>query len=215
MDEGSHLTHLVIQNNINTSNLQYTTRSTCKTNSCFKQFIFNCSDTSGRNHHFADLIGSNSEANLKGVFFAKNDQIIDNKTEINHLDHDCKSNQTYKGILTDKSKASYLSSTYVDKIAQKTNGYQLSKGILLSEDASFFSKPELKIYADDVKCSHGSAVGQLDEEELFYLRSRGIPYTQAKSILVESFLSEFIDEFNLGELADTFHQRITDWIRAD
>ena len=86
---------------------------------------------------------------------------------------------------------------------------------MLSPGTEINSKPQLEIYADDVKCSHGSAVGELDEEELFYLRSRGIPYAQAKSILVESFLSEVIDKFDLGELTDTFRRRITDWIQAD
>ena len=89
---------------------------------------------------------------------------------INHNFPYCNSLQKYKGILTDKAKASYLSKTFVDKKAQKTEAYQLSKGILLSESSYFHSKPELKIFADDVKCSHGSTIGPVDESALFYLR---------------------------------------------
>ena len=86
---------------------------------------------------------------------------------LSHLAEDCKSNQVYKGILNDNSKATYFSNTYVDQVAQKTEGISLSKGILLSENASYFSKPELKIYADDVKCSHGSTIGPIDENAIF------------------------------------------------
>ena len=153
--------------------------------------IFNCGNVSLRNHHYANLLGENSEANLKGVFFAGQKQIIDNKTNINHFSHSCTSNQIYKGILTDKAKASYLSKTFVDKEAQKTDGYQLSKGILLSEDAHFHSKPEIKIYSDDVKCSQGSTVGSFDNEEIFYLRSRGLNQKDAKSLLVNTTSSFF------------------------
>ena len=192
LEEGSEVIHLVIQSNINESNLQFTSHATCHQNSIFNQLVFNCSDTSLRNHHYADLIGEHSEANLKGIFFAGKKQIIDNKTNINHLDYGCSSNQTYKGILTDKAKASYLSKTFVDKQAQKTNGYQLSKAILLSEDAYFHSKPELKIYADDVKCSHGSTIGPFDDEEIFYLRTRGINEKETKSLLIKAFCQDLL-----------------------
>ena len=92
--------------------------------------------------------------------------------------------------MTDKAKASYLSKTFVDQKAQKTEGYQLSKAILLSDDSYFFSKPELRIYADDVKCSHGSTIGPFDDDMLFYLRTRGINLDKAKSFLIKSFFIE-------------------------
>ena len=126
-----------------------------------------------------------------------------------------KSEQLFKGALGGKARGVFQGNINVHEGADGSDGQLTNKTLLLSPGTEVNSKPQLEIYADDVKCSHGSAVGELDEEELFYLRSRGIPYIQAKSMLVESFLSEFIDEFNLGELADTFHQRITDWIRAD
>ena len=107
LEEGSEVLHLVIQNNINESNMQFTSHASCHQNSVFNQLIFNCSDVSLRNHHYANLIGEHSEANLKGIFFAGKNQIIDNKTNINHLSHSCSSNQIYKGILTDQAKARY------------------------------------------------------------------------------------------------------------
>ena len=212
LDEGSEVTHLVVQNNIDSSNLQFTSHANCHKNAKFNQLIFNCSDTSLRNHHYASLIGQNSEANLKGIFFARKNQIIDNKTEISHLDHSCISNQTYKGILTDKSKASYLSKTFVDKKAQKTDGYQLSKGILLSDDAYFFSKPELRIYADDVKCSHGSTIGPFNYEEIFYLRSRGLSEKKAKSLLIKSFCQDLLTSIKKDKYLIGINQLVDNWL---
>ncbi len=199
LEEGSEVLHLVIQNNLNESDIQFTSHTTCHQYSVFNQMIFNCSDVSLRNHHYANLIGEHSMANLKGIFFAAKKQIIDNKTNINHLNHSCSSDQTYKGILTDNAKASYLSKTFVDKQAQKTDGYQLSKGILLSKEAYFHSKPELKIYADDVKCSHGSTIGPFDNEEIFYLRTRGLNQKEAKSLLIKAFCYDLLN--NIKELS--------------
>ena len=212
LEEGSEVTHLVIQNNTNGTNLQFTTHSNCHQFAKFNQLIFNCSDTSGRNHHYVTLNGENSEANLKGIFFAKDKQIIDNKTEISHINPNCISNQVYKGILTDSAKASYLSKTFVDRLAQKTDGYQLSKGILLSDDAYFHSKPELKIYADDVKCSHGSTIGPFDKEEIFYLRSRGLAENTAKSLLIKSFYRDLLSAINEKPFLNKVDEIVDSWL---
>tara|TARA_Y100000590_G_C15700413_1_gene1006553 strand:+ start:667 stop:1914 length:1248 start_codon:yes stop_codon:yes gene_type:complete len=212
LEEGSELIHLVIQNNCKDSSLQFTSYSNCEKDSKLNQLIFNCNDSSSRNHHYVSLIGESSQANLKGLFFGKNNQIIDNKTVINHLNLASSSNQTYKGILTDKSSASYLSKTFVDKIAQKTDGYQLSKGILLSNDAIFFSKPELKIYADDVKCSHGSTIGPFNKDEIFYLQSRGLSEKKARTLLIGSFCQDFIKSSYEGVYIDEVKKIIDNWL---
>jgi len=212
LEEGSEVLHLVIQNNFNESNMQFTSHATCHQNSIFNQLIFNCSDVSLRNHHYANLIGEHSEANLKGIFLAGNKQIIDNKTNINHLNHSCSSNQTYKGILTDNAKASYLSKTFVDKKAQKTDGYQLSKVILLSDDAYFHSKPELKIYADDVKCSHGSTIGPFDNEEIFYLRTRGLNEKEAKSLLIKAFCQDLLSSIKEASYLRETNTLLDKWV---
>jgi Fe-S cluster assembly protein SufD len=105
-----------------------------------------------------------------------------------------KSYQLIKSVLDDESKSVYQGKIYVDSNAQKTDGYQLSKAILLNENTEFNAKPELEIYADDVKCSHGSASGNLDENSIFYLRSRGLNYKEARSLLINGFLLEVIEK---------------------
>ena len=120
IEENSNVTHLIFQNNSNNSKLQSTSFTNCKSNSTYKQVIINISKCSVRNHHYANLIGDEVSVDLDGIFFASSNQIIDNKTQINHNFPSCKSSQRYKGILTDNSKASYLSKTYVDKEAQLT-----------------------------------------------------------------------------------------------
>ena len=212
LEEGSEVLHLVIQNNSNESNMQFTTHTSCHQNTIFNQLIFNSSDVSSRNHHYANLIGEHSEANLKGIFFAGKKHIVDNKTNINHLNHSCSSNQIYKGILTDNAKASYLSKTFVDKQAQKTDGYQLSKGILLSDNAYFHSKPELKIFADDVKCSHGSTIGPFDNEEIFYLRSRGLSQKDAKSLLIKAFCNDLLIDLKEESYLNEINTLVDKWL---
>jgi len=212
---GSEIIHLVIQNNSDNADLQFSSHVNCDSNSTFKQFIFNVSKGSVRNHHYANLIGQNGIAYLQGIFFAAKDQVVDNKTLINHLSPDCISNQTYKAILTDKAKASYLSKTFVDQKAQKTEGYQLSKGILLSDDSYFHSKPELKIFADNVKCSHGSTIGPFEEDMIFYLRTRGLDLNQAKSFLIRSFCLDILDNFEEEEFKIDIVRLVDTWIKKN
>tara|TARA_Y100000996_G_scaffold402963_1_gene375441 strand:- start:169 stop:1419 length:1251 start_codon:yes stop_codon:yes gene_type:complete len=210
--KNSEVIHLVLQSNSIKSNLQFTTYIENEENSKFRQFIFNVSDGFVRNHHYADLKKNNSEAALNGVFMASSNQIVDNKTSIRHLEENCKSNQTYKAILTDKAKASYLSNTFVDQKAQKTSGYQLSKGILLSDGSFFHSKPELKIYADDVKCSHGSTIGTFDKDVLFYLRTRGLNETDSKRLLIKSYYLDLIEDINNEHFINELEKLSNKWI---
>ena len=170
IDESAVIKHSIFQNFANSNKLYLTSNSVCEKNSFYNQNTYNFSDGFVRNFHHAHLNGEYSNASLKGCFFLKNKNICSNKTNIIHNAENCVSDQTYKGILNDHSKASYYSNTFVSENAQKTEGYQLSKGILLTDDCSFFSKPELRIFADDVKCSHGSTIGPVDESALYYLR---------------------------------------------
>ena len=140
--------------------------------------------------------------------------IVDNKTTVNHFSHSCSSNQIYKGILTDDAKASYLSKTYVDKQAQKTDGYQLSKGILLSKDAYFHSKPELKIYADDVKCSHGSTSGSIDEDSLYYLMTRGLKKEDAAKLLIKGFLNDVVEFIKSNSMKSFVQSKIEEHVNG-
>ena len=215
LEAGSELIHLVIQNNEKNANLQFSSHTNSQPSSLMKQFIFNISNSSIRNHHYGNLKGMNAKINLQGLFFASNNQIIDNKTLIQHLEPNCTSNQTYKGILSDNSKASYLSKTYVDQIAQQTEGYQLSKGLILSNNAYFHSKPELRIFADDVKCSHGSTIGPFEEDMLFYLRTRGLNLFEAKSFLIKSFCADIMENIDDKEYITTINQLIENWLNKN
>ena len=215
LEEGADLTHLIFQRNHLNANLQSTSYTNCKKNSKYKQLTINISNASIRNHHYANLIGENVLANLDGIFLAGNNQILDNKTQIIHNFPHCKSSQRYKGVLTDQSKASYLSKTFVDRVAQKTEGYQLSKGILLSDTSYFHSKPELRIFADDVKCSHGSTIGPIDKNLLFYLRSRGLNKKEATSLLIKSFFYDMISDIHNNDFLEQYKSYADKWLKEN
>jgi len=213
--EGAEVTHLIFQKNKEKVNLQSTSYTNCHNNSSYKQLTLNISSGSVRNHHYANLLGQNSSVSLDGIFFASANQIIDNKTHVNHNYPNSTSKQRYKGILTDHARASYLSKTYVDKIAQKTEAYQLSKGILLSDNSSFHSKPELRIFADDVKCSHGSTIGPIDKDLLFYLRSRGLSKKNSLSLLIKSFFHKIISDVHDKSFVEKFNYHSNVWLKEN
>ncbi len=204
----SNINHTIIQDNTQNHSLILSTFAKCDEQSLYKQRSYNFSDGYVRNFHFSDLSQINSEVDLQGYFFLKGTNFSNNKTFVSHLAENCKSNQVYKGILNDSSKATYFSNTHVDSIAQKTEGYQLSKGILLSEDASYFSKPELKIYADDVKCSHGSTIGPIDENAIFYLRSRGMSKNAATKMIVSSFINEDLSSIEDEHVSEIIEKKL-------
>ena len=192
----SVLNQFVIQNNSKNHELYLSSYASCMKSSEYDQKVYNFSNGYVRNYHYSELVEENSTVSHIGFFFINSDNVSDNKTYVRHLAENCQSNQIYKGVLTDKSKANYFSNTYVDKIAQKTEGYQLSKGILLSKDSTYFSKPELRIFADDVKCSHGSIIGPIDENAIFYLRSRGISKNAAIKMIISSFINDDLENIS-------------------
>ena len=137
---------------------------------------------------------------MNGVFILNETKHHEIKTNINHIVENTKSYQLIKGVLEDTSKAVYQGKIFVDSKAQKTDGYQLSKAILLNDNTEFNAKPELEIYADDVKCSHGSASGSLNEDSIFYLMSRGLNYQEAKKLLINGFLLDVIEKITDTEI---------------
>jgi Fe-S cluster assembly protein SufD len=124
-------------------------------------------------------------------------QFVDNHTKVDHRLPHCNSNELYKGVLNDQSTGVFNGKVYVHIDAQKTNAYQSNANIMMSDNASMFTKPELEIYADDVKCSHGSTTGQFDEEALFYLRARGLSEESAKRLLVSAFTSDVMNRISI------------------
>ncbi|HRG01416.1 MAG TPA: Fe-S cluster assembly protein SufD [Bacteroidia bacterium] len=155
-----------------------------------------------RNNHNVVLADSNCEAHLNGLFISSGTQQIDNHTLIDHQMPHCESNELYKGIAKDKSVGTFNGKIFVRKDAQKTNAYQSSKNILMSDDATINTKPQLEIYADDVKCSHGTSTGKIDTEALFYLKARGIGEESARKLLLQAFAQELIDKIEIPSLQE-------------
>lgn len=155
-----------------------------------------------RNNTNVRLSGENTEVHMNGLYYAKGTSLIDNHILVDHLMPNCQSNQLYKGILDDEATGVFNGKIMVRRDAQKTNSYQSSKAILLSGEASVNSKPQLEIFADDVKCSHGAAIGQLNDNEVFYLRARGIEEADARAMLTYAFAGEIIGKITTPEIRD-------------
>lgn len=153
------------------------------------------------------------ESHLFGLFLGRGKMHVDNHTLVDHAKPNCNSNELYKGILNDDSTGVFNGKVFVRPDAQKTNAYQSNKSIVLTDRAKMYAKPELEIYADDVKCSHGATTGQLDPEALFYLRSRGIPHEQARAMLLLAFARDVLDNVKLEPLRavldEAVHSRFT------
>jgi len=182
-----------IDSNLDNSYNYHLTNVKSYSNSIFENFLFSSGSSFIKNEIRCDLVSSFSSCFVNALIFLNNQQHHELKTNVNHRHEHCKSSQLVKSVLLDKSNGTYQGKIYVEKNAQKTNGYQLSKALVLSENSAFNSKPELEIYADDVKCSHGSTTGNIDQNSVFYLMSRGLSKEQANKMLVEGFLNEVIE----------------------
>ncbi len=194
LNENSTLKNISIQANKSEGYFHKISKNRLQSNSVYSTFIF----TSGLKFNKVDmefnLEGENSDCNLRSALFLDKDDHQEIKTKINHLVPNCKSFQKVKSVLESSGKGVYQGKIYVKDIAQKTNAYQLSKALLLSEDSEFNSKPELEIYADDVKCSHGSTSGNVDDNSVHYLMTRGLTRKQSIQLLINGFLNEVIGE---------------------
>ncbi len=162
-------------------------------NSIFENFLLSLGPSFIKSEIHCDLLENISSCFVNGIMLLNGEQHHELKTNLNHKYENCKSSQLIKSVLLGGSNGTFQGKIYVDKRAQQTNGYQLSKALLLSESAKFNSKPELEIYADDVKCSHGSTTGNIDENAIFYLMSRGLNKSQASKMIVKGFLNEAIE----------------------
>ena len=169
-------------------------------NSVSETFILSAGTDFLKNEINCNLNGKYSSAFVNGIFSLMDKQQHEIRTTVNHLTENTKSYQLIKSVLGKDSKAVYQGKIFVNSIAQKTDGYQLSKAILLDESSEFNAKPELEIYADDVKCSHGSASGSLDENSIFYLMSRGLNYQQSKELLINGFVLDVIEKITDNEI---------------
>ena len=166
-----------------------------------------------RNNLLIELQRQNGSAYLNGLYITSGTSHIDNHSLVDHASPHCYSNELYKGLLNGKSRGVFNGKIFVRKDAQKTNAYQSNKSIILSDDASMNAKPQLEIYADDVKCSHGATTGQIDNEAMFYLQSRGIGVNEARTLLTNAFAEEILDKISIPSFREKMKELIHDKLK--
>jgi Fe-S cluster assembly protein SufD len=162
-----------------------------------------------RNDVVAVLDGEGIDCTLNGLYVGRGKQLIDNHTTIDHAQPHCGSHEIYKGILGEQSRAVFNGKIVVRPDAQKTDAKQTNKALLLSDDAQINTKPELEIFANDVKCTHGAAIGQLDDDAIFYLRSRGLGYDESRALLIHAFAEDILTRIKIAPLRDHLEAALT------
>jgi Fe-S cluster assembly protein SufD len=173
-----------------------------------ERFVLSLGARLARDEVHAVLEGSGAELRLLGAYAGRGEQHLDHTTHIDHAVPHTSSHEVYKGVLDDRSRGVFQGGILVRPDAQKTDGHQLNKALLLSPKAEIDSKPALEIFADDVKCSHGATAGEIDADQLFYLRTRGIPDGEARALLVQAFLDEIFDGIADGDLRGALLSRL-------
>lgn len=199
-----------IQNNVEDANLTDNFFFEQKKNSVFKTFTVSVGGKLTRNNIFGDLEDEHIESHMYGVTALNDKQHVDHSTLMNHNLPNCESFEHYKGVFADSSRGVFNGKVFVAVDAQKTNAFQSNNNILLSDNAHVDTKPQLEIFADDVKCSHGATIGQLDEEAQFYMQQRGISKLEAKKLLTKAFMSEVVDHITNEQMHDIFTGLIED-----
>jgi len=200
LDEGAYLDHYKLQNLNNNSTLISSVWFQLETSASLDSHYLSLNGGLIRNNIRVVFNGPSGNANIYGLYLMDRKQHIDNHVFIDHAHPSCTSNEMFKGILDENASGVFNGHVLVRRDAQKTNAYQSNRNILLTDNAKVSSKPFLEIYADDVKCSHGSTTGQLDQESLFYLRQRGIGEESARMLLMYAFADEIIKKIDIAPL---------------
>ena len=184
-------------------------------NSTFASHSISLGGALVRNDILAVLDGEGAHCTLNGLYLSDGSRMVDNHTTIDHAKPHCDSREIYKGILADKARAVFNGKIVVRADAQKTDAKQTNKALLLSEDAQINTKPQLEIFANDVKCTHGAAIGQMDDDAIFYLRARGIGAAQARDMLVHAFAGDVLNHMPLEPLRkrvdEELGRRLAEW----
>lgn len=200
LEPNATATHVKWQDLPLTQNLVYKLFVTQMRDSHFSAYAFDHGGNLVRNNVEIELLESNTYSSLQAGYVAGDAQSMDHQTRINHLKPYCESHELYKGILEGRASGAFNGKVFVHKDAQKTNAYQQNDTLVLSQHALMNSKPQLEIFADDVRCSHGATIGQLDEKAMFYLRSRGIVSITAKHMLKEAFIGEVLEKLPIDAM---------------
>jgi Fe-S cluster assembly protein SufD len=215
LDNHAHLDHYKLQNLNNVSTLLNATYFHQEDGSQLNTFALTLNGGLIRNYSQVKLNGRGSEANVYGLYLMDRKQHVDNRVFIEHAVPDCTSNELFKGILDDEATGVFNGHILVQRDAQRTSAYQKNRNMLLTDKASMNTRPFLEIYADDVKCSHGATVGQLDNEALFYLRSRGICMASARLLLMYAFAAEVINKMSLEPLKARIDEMVKQRLRGE
>jgi Fe-S cluster assembly protein SufD len=205
------LTHVRLQNESATAFHLSTLYAVLDERGTYDSFVLNLGSRIARTEAHARLVGEKAATHLNGAQLLGGAQHADFTTVVRHDAPGCASRQTVKHVLTGRAHGVFQGRIEVARHAQKTDGYQMNQALLLSPDAEIDTKPELEIFADDVKCSHGATVGELDADQLFYIRSRGIPDAEARSILVRAFLAEALEAVSDRTVRDVLDRAVEGW----
>lgn len=206
VEENAHLTIDKVQFEEDTCYQIATEQIAQAKNSNFTINTFTLNGALVRNNLNIDVNEQNCYTHLSAAYILKGNQHVDNHTTVDHKAPNCESHELYKGVMNDTSTAVFNGKVFVRKDAQKINAFQSNANVLLSDDATVNSKPELEIYADDVKCSHGSTTGQLDEEAIFYLRARGLSEKSARKLIVSAFIDDVLQKTKNTDVNEFIHQ---------
>tara|TARA_A100001015_G_scaffold17816_1_gene20693 strand:- start:1550 stop:2866 length:1317 start_codon:yes stop_codon:yes gene_type:complete len=213
--KNSFIDYYKIQNDLETSNLIDNTYIDQQRDSNVRVHTLSFGGKLTRNNLNFYHKGENIQSTLKGLTILEADQHVDHNTLVNHAQPNCESHQDYKGIFSERSVGVFNGKILVDQIAQKTNAFQQNNNILIDNKAKVNSKPQLEIFADDVKCSHGCTIGQLDKEALFYLKSRGIPEKEAIALLTYGFANSILKSVNIPSLKKRINSLISKKLDVD
>jgi len=200
LDENAVLKNILVQESKSNGHFYKYIKGSLESGSNYENYILSSGLKLNKIEIEMNLNKNDSNCNIYSALNLHDDQHQEIKTLINHNSPNCKSYQKIKNVLNDKSRGVYQGKIFVEKIAQKTDAYQLSKALILNDDAEFDAKPELEIYADDVKCSHGSTSGSIDSDAVHYLMTRGIPKKEAVKLLINGFLNEVLETINFREV---------------
>jgi Fe-S cluster assembly protein SufD len=203
VEENAEVNHYVLQEGRPKTRQVSHTEVTQQRDSLYNNYTVTLPGTDlVRNNLNINLAASNTETHLYGLYLVAGQQLVDNHTTVDHRKPNCFSNELYKGVLSGTAKAVFNGKVFVQQEAQKTNAFQQNNNLLLSDKAVADSKPQLEIFADDVKCSHGSTIGQFNQEALFYLRSRGISESSARNLLVSAFAFDVVNKIKIPVLRE-------------
>ena len=203
--------HLLIENGSKDSFIFSNLKIIQERDSHFTTNSILCGGSLIRNNVHPMLNGEGCYSNILGLYLSIKEQLMDNYMFVEHLKQNCGSRQLYKGLLDDSSRGVFHGRILVHEEAQQTNAYQTNRNLLLSNSAQVDTKPQLEIYADDVKCSHGATIGQIDKDALLYLQARGINKKKALAMLIRAFTDEVVEPIESEKILEVFHDTVNDW----